>query len=68
MTFTPLSRTAATMSGGASPSVVRLDRSTITKNGTGVGAGAGGAVFSRGNNTIEDNGVNGTLTGTYLGK
>ncbi len=48
--------------------VVRVSNSTITANGVGVGASTGGAVLSRGNNTVEDNGTDGTFDGAVTSK
>ncbi len=49
-------------------SVVRVSNSTIVNNTTGVSAALGGAMLSRGNNTIEGNNTNGLFTGMFLAK
>ena len=49
------------------PAGVWLDGNRITHNGTGLGIFSGNA-YSRGNNTIEANGVDGMPTGTYSPK
>ena len=57
------------VSGGAPSSVTRVARSTITRNAVGVGAGAGGPILSRGNNTVEANNADGAFSGPpYSGK
>ncbi len=56
------------VSGGGSPSVTRVAQSAIVRNVTGVGAGAGGSILSRGNNTVEGNNADGAFSGTYSGK
>ena len=45
-----------------------MTQTTITRNATGVGAGAGGTILSRGNNTVEANSADGSFSGTYSGK
>ena len=49
------------VSGGGTPSITRVTKSAIVRNVTGVGAGAGGSVLSRGNNTVEANNADGSL-------
>ena len=56
------------VSGGGAPSITRVTKSAIVRNVTGVGAGAGGSVLSRGNNTVEANNADGSFSGTYSGK
>ena len=51
-----------------SGAVIRVSNSTITADGTGVFAVTGGAVLSRGNNTVEDNGTEGTFDGAVTSK
>ena len=51
----------------APASAVWIDGNRITRNGTGIEL-LGGAVFSRGNNTIEANGIDGGPTATYSPK
>ncbi len=46
--------------------VVRVSNSTITANGTGLATSAGGTINSRGNNTLEDNGTDGTFDGAVV--
>jgi len=55
-------------SGGGSPSVTRVSQSSVVRNVTGVGAGAGGSILSRGNNTVEGNNADGSFSGTYSGR
>lgn len=45
-------------------STVRLNRVTITRNGTGISALSGGAIVSFGNNANDGNTVNGAPTST----
>ena len=51
----------------APASAIWVDGNRITRNGTGVEISAG-AVYSRGNNTVEANGVDGAPTATYSPK
>ena len=51
-----------------SGAVVRVSNSTITANGTGLFVGSGGTILSRGNNTLEDNGTDGTFDGAVTSK
>ncbi len=56
------------VSGGGTPSVTRVTQTTVTRNAAGIGAGAGGTILSRGNNTVEANNADGSFSGTYSGK
>ena len=56
------------VSGGGSPSITRVTQTAIVRNVTGVGAGAGGSILSRVNNTVEGNNADGAFSGTYSGK
>jgi hypothetical protein len=50
--------------------VIRVSNTIVTANGQGlvVGAPGSGVLFSRGNNTVEGNGANGTFTGAFVAK
>lgn len=54
--------------GGSAPSTLRLHKSTLTRNGIGIFTAGSGSLFSAGNNTIENNGVDGAPTGAYAPK
>jgi alpha-tubulin suppressor-like RCC1 family protein len=56
------------VSGGGVPSETRVTQSAVVRNVTGVGAGAGGSLLSRGDNTVEANNADGSFSGTYSGK
>jgi hypothetical protein len=56
------------VSGGGVPSETRVAQTAVVRNVTGVGAGAGGSVLSRGDNTVEGNNADGSFSGTYSGK
>ena len=59
---------AATSTTGAT-STIRVSNCSITNNGTGVILnGAGAAILSRGNNTVEGNGTNGAFSGSFPAK
>jgi hypothetical protein len=49
-----------------STSTVRVSNTTVTNNVSGIATA--GAVLSRGNNTVEGNGTNGSFSGTYSAK
>ena len=49
--------------------IVRVSNTTVTDNSTiGVRATLSGQILTRGNNTVEGNGTNGTFTGTFTAK
>jgi hypothetical protein len=53
----------------SSTATVRVSNCSVTGNTVyGVSAGTNGAMLSRGNNTVEGNGSNGTFTGFYAAK
>ncbi|HET6893404.1 MAG TPA: right-handed parallel beta-helix repeat-containing protein [Pyrinomonadaceae bacterium] len=58
---------AGTLGSGGTV-VVRVSNTTVTNNGSGIEAGGAGIVLSRGNNTVEGNGVDGTFTGAFAAK
>jgi hypothetical protein len=49
-------------------SIVKVDACTITANTTGVSVTTSGSLLSRGNNTVEENGTDGSFTGSYSAK
>lgn len=48
-------------------SIIRVANSTIVSNTTGISAIAAGQLLSRQDNTLRDNGTDGTFTGTFTG-
>ena len=60
--------TAANSSPTPGSATVRASNCTITNNGTGLLNNQDGTLLSRGNNTVEGNGIDGTFSGTFLAK
>jgi hypothetical protein len=48
--------------------LIRVSNSTITGNGTALFANNGSSILTRGNNTVEGNGIEGSFTGTFNAK
>jgi hypothetical protein len=51
-----------------SSSTIRVSNCVVTGNGTGVASVSGGSILTRQNNLIENNGTDGTFTGTMAAK